>query len=124
RVDWQKRDKELSEMVEVSANRLRHQEGKPTQITLAAIGRDIDQLALLQQHLPKLPVTGRLLKDLTETREAFAVRRIQWIAKQYDGEQIRPRKWELIKKAGVERMLMVPQVKEALEAALQNFIRN
>jgi len=124
RVDWQKRDEQLTEMVEASANRLRHQAGKPTQITLAAIGRDIGQLALLQQHLPKLPVTGRLLKDIIETREAFAIRRIQWIAKQYEGEQLRPRKWEFIKKAGVERIAMVPQVKEALEAALQNWHLN
>lgn len=119
RVDWQKRDEQLAEMVVTSANRLRHQAGKPTQITLSAIGRDIGQLALLQQHLLKLPVTGRLLEDLIETREAFAIRRIHWIAKQYESEQLRPRRWEFIKKAGVERIAMIPQVKEALDVTLQ-----
>jgi Tn7-like transposition protein D len=123
-VDWQQRDQELAQLVEISAHRLRHQAGKPTRITLAAIGRDIGQLALLQQHLPKLLVTGRLLKDFIETRETFAIRRIQWIAKQYECEQLRPRKWEFIKKAGVERMVMVPQVKEVLEATLQRLPPN
>ncbi|HYT41415.1 MAG TPA: hypothetical protein VEP90_03660, partial [Methylomirabilota bacterium] len=111
-------------LVEISAHRISRQAGKPTQITLATIGRDIGELALLQQHLPKLPVTGRLLKDLIETREAFAIRRIQWIAKQYEGEQLHPRKWEFIKQAGVERMVMVPKVKETLEATLQKLHLN
>src|SRR5205807_1249843 len=60
-VDWQQRDQQLAQLVEISAHRLRHQAGKPMQITLAAIGRDIGQLALLQQHLPKLPAVAQLL---------------------------------------------------------------
>ncbi len=118
-VDWQQRDQQLAQLVEISAHRLRHQAGKPTQITLAAIGRDIGQLALLQQHLPKLPVVARLLGGLVETREAFAIRRIQWVTQQYEEELRIPKRWEFIKRAGIDRLATIPQIEEALDAALR-----
>ncbi len=118
-IDWRKRDEQLAEKVEVSAKCLRNQEGRPIQVTISAIGRDIDQLSLLQQHLDKLPMAGQRLEALVETREAFAIRRIQWVTKRYEDKQLSPRRWEFIKYAGVGRVAAVPQVKEAVDAALQ-----
>ena len=118
-VDWQQRDQQLAQLVEISAHRLRHQAGKPMQITLAAIGRDIGQLALLQQHLPKLPAVAQLLDSLVETREAFAIRRIQWVRQQYEEELRIPRRWEFIKRAGIDRLATIPQIEEALDSALR-----
>ena len=118
-VNWQQRDQQLAQLVEISAHRLRHQAGKPTQITLAAIGRDIGQLALLQQHLPKLPVVAQLLGSLVETREAFAIRRIQWVTQQYEEERYHPTRWEFIKRAGIERIVAELSVSEALNEALR-----
>jgi Tn7-like transposition protein D/TniQ len=118
-VDWRQRDQQLAQLVEISAHRLRHQAGKPTQITLAAIGRDIGQLALLQQHLPKLPVVARLLGHLAETREAFAIRRIQWVTQQYEAEHYHPKRWEFVKRAGIERIVAELSINEALNEALQ-----
>ncbi len=118
RIDWQKRDQDLVELVEISARRLKEQAQRPVRITISAIGKDIGQLALLQQHLSKLPLTAQLLEDRVETLEAFAIRRIQWIAKKYDEEHRNPKRWELIKQAGVERIATLSQVEEALDAAL------
>jgi len=119
-VDWQQRDQQLAQLVEISAHRLKNQAGKPVQITLAAIGRDIGQLALLQHHLPKLPVVAQLLGDLVETREAFAIRRIQWVTHQYEEEHYHPKQWEFIKRAGIERIKTRPRIKEAVYYALRH----
>jgi hypothetical protein len=118
-VDWQQRDQQLAQLVETSAQQLRHQAGNPRQITLAAIGRDIGQQALLQQHLHRLPMTARLVEDFVETRAAYALRRVQWAVKQFEEEQYAPKRWELIKKAGIERVMAMPQIREAVENALQ-----
>ena len=48
RVDWQKRDRDLAELVEMSARRLKEHVGRPVQITISALGKDIGQLALIQ----------------------------------------------------------------------------
>jgi Tn7-like transposition protein D/TniQ len=118
-VDWQQRDQQLAQLVEISAQRLRHQVGKPTHITLAAIGRDIGQLAVLQQHLLKLPAVAQLLGSLVETREAFAIRRIQWVTQQYEAERYQPKRWEFIKRAGIERIAAERTVSEVLDEALR-----
>ncbi|MFL5628670.1 MAG: TnsD family transposase [Ktedonobacteraceae bacterium] len=119
RVDWRKRDQDLAVQVEESARRLKACPRRPIQITISAIGKDIGQLALLQQHLSMLPLTANLLKDLVETREAFAVRRIRWAEQQYkEGSRV-PKRWEFIRYAGLGRLVMVPQVEEALNVALQ-----
>ncbi len=78
RVDWEKRDLQLAEEVKVAALFLKNLPGRPVHITISALGRETGQLALLQQHLDKLPRTAELLKEFVETREAFAVRRIWW----------------------------------------------
>jgi len=118
-VDWSGRDQELAEIVRASAERLRKIPGRPSRISLSAIGRDIGQLSLLQQHLGKLPITAITLRKLVESREVFAVRRVQWVTEQYRQDHTHPTRWELVKKAGIERVAMLPAVKVAVEAGLQ-----
>ncbi len=76
RVDWQKRDSQLVEEVKEAVLLLKNIFERPVHITVSAIGREIGQLALLQQHLDKLPRTAEALRECIETREAFAVRRV------------------------------------------------
>jgi hypothetical protein len=85
------------------------------QISIAAIGRHIGQLGVLQKHLDKLPLTSAALEQVVETREAWAVRRIEQVAAQaeQDGETL-PR-WQLIKRAGVARLVEQADVKRALD---------
>jgi hypothetical protein len=89
--------------------------GPPVRITVSAIGKDIGQLALLQQHLSMLPITASRLESFIETREAFAVRRIQWAIEKYEEERYIPKRWELIKRAGVEKILVSQHVNEAID---------
>lgn len=120
-VDWSGRDQQLAELVEISAERLRNTSGKPSRISLSAIGRDIDQLSLLQQHLGKLPMTAQRLETLVETREAFAIRRLEWTAEQFRQMYIRPKRHELIRKAGIERIASEYPVRSILDETMKSF---
>ena len=99
--------------------RLKEKPGKPKQITLSAIGRDIGQLALLQQHLDRLPLSARLLAKTVETREEYAIRRIWWVVEQCLQEDAVPSRWILMKRAGVERIATYSAVYNAIETGLR-----
>lgn len=119
RVDWEKRDLQLAEEVKIAALLLKNLPGRPVQITTSAIGRETGQLALLQQHLDKLPRTAQALKESVESRERFAVRRVWWVTTILSREHIYPERWLLIRKAGVARLIDQPEVKGTIDAALQ-----
>jgi hypothetical protein len=117
RCDWHERDRQLAVEVVEAAEQLK-QAGYRGQISIAAIGRHIGQLGVLQKHPDKLPLTAAALQQVVETREAWAVRRIEQVATQaaQDGETL-PR-WQLIKRAGVERLLQQEAIQQALDHAL------
>jgi hypothetical protein len=119
RVDWAERDARLAEEVISAAIRLKNLLGRPVHLTLSAIARELGQSALLQQHLDKLPRTAEALKEHIESREAYAVRRIRWTAMNCIQKNIRLERWQLIRKAGVSRLAESPQVKDAIDDALQ-----
>lgn len=118
RVDWEERDLQLAEEVKDAAIHLKNLPGYPVRLTVSTIGRQIDKLALLQQHLSKLPRTASCMNELIETREAFAVRKIRWVGETYHRESSYPQRWQLIKKAGVERLATNSRVKEEIDTVL------
>lgn len=124
RVDWEKRDQQLAEEAKAVMFRLKYLPGRPVRITVSAIGREIGQLALLQQHLDKLPRTADILRDLIETREAFAIRKVWWAMRTFSQKHICPERWLLIRKAGIARLAMHPLVKNAIDTALQSLQQN
>ncbi len=119
RVDWAMRDAQLAEAVETSVFRLKSLPGRPVRVTISAIGREMGQLALIQQHLDKLPLTASALEAAIETREAFALRRIQWTVEYCVKGPVCPARWQLIRLAGVGRLSTEPGVKEAIAIALR-----
>lgn len=119
RVDWAARDTRLAEEVIFAANCIKNLPGRPIHITLSTIGRELGQLALLQQHLDKLPKTAEVLKEHIESREAYAVRRIRWAALDCIQSNIHLERWLLIRKAGVARIAEYPKVKAAINNILQ-----
>jgi hypothetical protein len=118
RIDWHERDAQWAVAVGEAAAQVRAAPGKPRRMTLSAIGKAIGQLGVLQKHLDKLPLTSAALQEVVETREVWAVRRIEQVATQaaQDGETL-PR-WQLIKRAGVERLLKQEAIQQALDHAL------
>lgn len=102
RVDWEKRDLELSWTVEEACKKiLDNHRMKPTRITIASIGKRIGKLAMLERHRDKLPVTMTILVSYIESVDQFQIRRIKWAAKQMHGELFPIKRWKLIRKAGI-----------------------
>jgi hypothetical protein len=119
-VDWESRDIELVDAVQLVAQNLRDKPGKPMRLTVAAIARELGQLALIQKHVDKLPSTAAALIKLVETREAFALRRIQWAVGCYREEGICPRKWQFVRRAGLRpEIASLTSIQKAIDQALQ-----
>ena len=119
RVNWGERDAQLAEEVKVAALHLKNLPQRPVHLTISNIGREIGQLALLQQHLDKLPETANSLSELVESHEEFAIRKVKWTAQVHQQEGIYLQRWQLIRKAGIERLAKRPKVKEVIEEVMQ-----
>jgi hypothetical protein len=120
-VDWNQRDIELAAAARQSAQRLRSTLERPTKVTKTAIASDLGQLKLMQQQKDKLPRATKALEELAETRQEFAIRRIQWASECFREENVYPKRWQLLRQAGISPDLAeVPQVKEAIAAALES----
>ncbi len=118
RIDWEYRDEQIAEKLRSSALKLKSGSERPRRVSVAAIGDDIGQLALLQRHLNKLPITAKVLSEVIETYEDCGVRRVHWAARLYQQENIRPTYRQLVRRASVEDMKDHPQVKKAIDMAL------
>lgn len=81
-IDWTERDHTVEQRIREGARRLYARSGRPVRITRQRILREV--------HLHRLPVSDRAqmsraalaLRELSETREALAVRRINWLSTQ------------------------------------------
>lgn len=117
RVDWEARDLTLVAELRKAALRLKRRQPF-VRISPSRLAREIGQAALLTQHLDKLPSCQKALLQLTESREAFAVRRIRVVT---DGllkarEQVSDS--QLMRRCGLRpEMLHLPGVKTAFEQA-------
>ncbi len=119
RVDWEGRDLKIAEAARLAAERLQKTPGRPMQITVAAIARDIGQIANIQKHLAKLPLTAKVLAAVVETREEFAIRRIEYAAECFRQESVYPKEWQLVRRAGLRpEIAAVAQVKEAITSTM------
>lgn len=119
RVNWKERDQQLAEAARIASFRQRNMPGPPVQITVARVGRNLGKLALIQKHLNKLPMTAEVLAMVVDTRESFAVRRITYCTHLYELEGIIPKRWQLIRRAGLRpQVANASVVDEALKAAM------
>lgn len=123
RVDWETRDAQLAEMVKASALRLKSAPGRPLQVSIAAIGKDIGERALLQMRLHKLPLTAQVLAEVAETHEDCGVRRIWWAAELYRQENMSPTRYQIARRAEVRDMMESLKINEALDMAAHAFFQ-
>ncbi|BAQ60811.1 Tn7-like transposition protein D [Geminocystis sp. NIES-3708] len=116
RVDWNERDRIFAEQVKVTVENLLTQEGKLVQITVAQIGRAINQLSVLQKHIDKLPLTSQVLSEVVETREEFAICRVKGAIEYFRQEGIFAQKWQIVRKAGLRKEIeMLPSIQQILD---------
>jgi hypothetical protein len=77
RVDWNKRDLELTEKVKSAGIGLLFKTDHLVRLTYSSIGKEVGELMLIQKHLAKLPKTKEMLDLLIETKEQFRCRRVR-----------------------------------------------
>lgn len=101
RVDWEKRDLELSWEVEsLCESMLTDLKSKPIRISITLIGKRVGKLSWLEKHSDKLPVTMSIMANYLESVAQFQKRRVRWAAEQLAGEW--PiKQWKLEKLAGL-----------------------
>lgn len=122
RVNWSKRDLLLSKKLRQAATNLTDRE-PAIRITVTRLGREIKQESLLSQHLGKLPLCRKVLEEVIETREKFALRRIQLVTKKLmlTGERI-PH-WKFVRLCGLRNdLLAMPEIAHALEQAWRKLL--
>ncbi len=117
RIDWARRDTEISQLIPEAVQGLRMQPGPPRRVTIAVVGRTIGCLAMIQQHLDLLPLTEAALKEVEESQITFAIRRIYWTSAclQKRGQI---KHWELIRQSGVGKLLSNVDIQDALNLAI------
>jgi hypothetical protein len=117
-VDWQRRDAEYAVAVRAVATRLKNNPGRPGWVTRSAIGKVVGAATLLRQKLHKMPLTAQVITNVVETRVEYAVRRVRWAAGCFICDHILPRPWQLLLRANVYSLRSVPEVKSAVDAAV------
>lgn len=85
RVDWEKRDEEVLQKLQLAVKSLRQQK-KPVRISKTRLGREIRTGYMLNGHLKDMPRTAAYLEGVLETVEDFQIRRIRWAAGEVDKE--------------------------------------
>lgn len=117
------RDAQTAEAIRATAYQLINNPGPPERISLRRISKYVPQAIYLKHHSDKAPLTARALQDVIETREAFALRRIWRWVECYRRENILPTRSQLIDQANVGPIAGNPQVKQAIDAALEALSR-
>ncbi len=123
-VDWESRDAQTVETVKVAVERILEEGERPTWISRTAISNSLGHPASswVKKYLKKLPQTTRVLEELAESTEEFAVRRIQWAAQMFRQENVRPQRWQLVRRAGLRKQVReLPLVTEVIVNVLESF---
>jgi hypothetical protein len=100
RVDWVKRDLEVLDRVKASVDSIQQAE-IPVRVTMSRIGKSIGLLALLEQHLDLMPLTGAYLATVVESIDDFQIRRIRWAVGELDRRGERVLTWRVMRLAGL-----------------------
>lgn len=115
--DWYKRDMEFVVKVKPTAWRLKNLSERPVRVTKTMLTREIG--IRHSMYLPKLPLTAQAVSEAIDTQDEFDTRRVWWTVDYYRQVKIKPKRWQLIRHAGVSRKASRPLVKEAIDTALE-----
>jgi hypothetical protein len=87
--------------------------GKPIRITMSKVAKAIGQLALIEQHLDRMPLTKTYLDSVIESIEEYQIRRVRWAAETLDHRGESVDRWKVIRMAGLK-----PDYSEKVERAV------
>ncbi len=116
RVDWAQRDKDGVRALQKQATKIRALPGRPVRVTRNALVTGIRQRGM-PLSLDKQPGIRAALVQLEEPREAFALRRIDWLVEHHLREGTCPTRSQIANLALGREMAKHPAVHAAIEAA-------
>lgn len=118
--NWPERDAEFAKAAKEEAERIRNALGRPVRVSKTGVAKNIGVLTVISKRGSLLPLTTKVLDEVTESIEDYAVRRIGWTAECFREEGICPSMWQLQLRAAVSnRVAKHPVVKAAMETALE-----
>ena len=100
-VDWEKRDTQFAAMVPDAVNRILSVHGKPTQITITAIARQLGFGSFGDRLRKYLPRTTARMEEAVECTMDYRMRKMEWAERALTSEGELPVMWKILKKAGV-----------------------
>nr|WP_238322833.1 TnsD family Tn7-like transposition protein [Gorillibacterium massiliense] len=100
-MDWGKRDKNIARSINNAILELRSSLEKPDRLTVLKIGKRINQLALLERHLDKMPLSKAILDMNIESIEQNQIRKIEWAINTLILDGHVPVRWRVLRKAGI-----------------------
>jgi hypothetical protein len=116
---WLAQDAELSEAVRMEAARLGALPGRPEMISETAIAGNLGFLHVWSKRRHVLPQTTSTLREVAETWEQFAVRRVEWVAACFAEEGISATAGRIVQLAGISwESAKTPTIKAAIERAV------
>lgn len=116
RVNWKKRDNELSlEMIPIIVDLFN--QSKPIRVTKSTIGKRLNKLSLIEKNINKLPKVQFIFSEVAETIEEFQKRRIIWAAEQLIRKGEPMKAWRIKKIAGLNSNLS-PVIERAIQTTL------
>ena len=118
-VDWKKRDEELAPLAATTAIRLKHGTGRLQRVTVTAIARAMGRQSLFEKNLHRLVLTRTIIRDVVESAEDFAIRRVFQSASELRWRLGNFERWQLVKAAGLRPAIeKLPGVRAALSYEL------
>lgn len=121
--DIESLDAQTAETIRIIASKLINNPNPPERISFRKLSIHIPQMRQLKDQLDRMPLTTQALQETIESREAFAVRRILWVVEYYRRENIFPTRSQLMIRASVYGVADKPQVKQAIDSALDTLSR-
>jgi hypothetical protein len=79
-VNWEQRDKQLSQQVHSTVEKIKSLECKPVQLTFTSICKEMGVYPTIQYGINKLPKTKELIESYVESTDDFRKRRIRYVA--------------------------------------------
>jgi hypothetical protein len=117
RTDWLEQDKQLAQAVRQQADAMRSALGRPIRISATCLAAGVGKLAVLTKRGHLLPLTRRVLQEVSETVEEYAVRRVHWASKTFQKTGTSPSASELQFRACVSpKIAQHPLVQAAIKA--------
>ncbi|HEU5374082.1 MAG TPA: TnsD family Tn7-like transposition protein [Ktedonobacteraceae bacterium] len=122
--DGKYNDSDLAENVRAIAHQLLEAPGRPKRVSLRAISTHLPQIIWLRSDRPHIiPLTIEALNEVIETREQYAIRRIWFVAQQYQREKLYPSRRDFAIRASVRNLLYIPLIMQNFEEALSEICK-